>query len=181
MRSVIIQNDVLLFLFLISYCCSMFRRCICSQNRSPPDAGRGHPVQPLCSGRSAPEPDVPHAPSHKPAAASSRRCEGECGTVWGVWRRGPAPDLCGLPLGPAGPTAMPPIHIPPHLLPPPGPAEPSLPHLVWRQEQPLWSGGLPVSITRRNWWLLPEENLLPAPRDPVRPTLHPRSGAGRTG
>lgn len=168
----IIQNDILWFLS---------HRCLCSQNCTSPDAGWGHPVQPPRSGRSASEPKVPHAPSHKPAAAPSCWCEGECGSVRGVWRWGPAPDLRELPFGPTGRTAMSLIHIPTHLLPPTGPPESSPPHLVWRQEQPLWAGGLPVSITRRNWWLLPEEDLLPAARNPVWPTLHSRFGAGWTG
>lgn len=158
-----------------------FLRCICSQDCTSPEASRSHPVQPPGSGGPAPGPDLPHATSHQPAAATSGGCKGECRALWGAWRSGPSPDLSGLPLGSSGPAALSILHLPTHLLPPSGSPEPPLPHPVWGHIQPLWAGGLPVSFARGNWRLLPEEDLLPAPGNPVWPSLCPSIGAGCSG
>lgn len=156
-------------------------RSICSQDCTSPEASRSHPIQPLCSGGPTPGPDMYHASSQQPAAATSSWCKGECCAVWGAWRTGPAPDLSGLPFGSSGPTALSLFHLPAYILPPTGPPEPTLPHPVWRHGKPLWVGGLPVSFTGRNWWLLPEEDVLPAPRNPVWPSLCPSLDAGCPG
>lgn len=114
------MNDVIVLTF----------RCICSQALPPPETSRSHPVQPPGSGRSTPGPDVPHGSSHQSAEAASGRCKVECCALQ-VWRSGSPPDLSGLLFGPFGPKGMSFVHIPTHLLPPPGASEPALPCPVW--------------------------------------------------
>lgn len=153
-------------------------RCICSQDCPPPEASRSHTIQPPGSGGPTPGSDVPHASSHQSAAAASGGCKGECCAIRGAWRPSSAPDFIGLLFGPFGPAAMPLLHFPTHLLPPPGPSEPPLSCPVWGFINPLWVSCLPISLAGGNWRHLPEEDLLSAPRNPVWPPLCPCFGFG---
>lgn len=168
-------------LFIVIQSNPSFLRCFRSQDCASPEACGSHPVQPPRSGGPASRPNVPHAESQQPTAATSGGRKDQRSTLRGTWRPGAAPDLSRLPPGSAGPAAVSFLHLPAHLLPLSGPPQPPLPHSVWGHPQPLRVGGLPLSLAGRNRGPLSEENLVPASRNTVWPSLCACAGAGRPG